>query len=285
MALPTKAKDNARSLDPTKLRTTTGYMPIEHHGLIGNMHTAALVATDGGLDFMCWPNFDSPSVFCRMLDREKGGCFTIAPANEQLLTTKQQYLPSSNILQTTFMSEEGALRLTDLFPRPKQMTPLEALEGEHRIENVVASDGQAGPLKKWLVRRIECIRGQVDVDVNCLPAFNYARDHHSVSIFHKHGEHDGEPEHRAVFRSKQLSLELLVTVDGTEGDDTPEVLFTEAEGSGLGSACVARVHLQEGQQVSFVLREEADTTHVTTALLDRLQQQTRVRTLTLINFT
>ena len=58
--------------DPGGLRAATGYLPIEQYGLIGNMRTAALVAIDGGLDYMCWPNFDSPSLFCRILDNTKG---------------------------------------------------------------------------------------------------------------------------------------------------------------------------------------------------------------------
>ncbi|KAK5135740.1 hypothetical protein LTR08_004726 [Meristemomyces frigidus] len=279
MAPARRASVGQDSLDPTGLRTS-GYMPIEHYGLIGNMHTAALCASDGALDFMCWPNFDSPSVFCRMLDKDKGGCFSISSSTNQLLTTKQQYLPSSNVLQTTFLSEDGAMRLTDFFPRPKHLTPLEALDKEHRIENVSASDGEAGQLRKWLVRRVECVRGHVDVDVKCLPAFNYARDQHAIRISAEHDHRDGEAGQHVVFRSKQLSLELLAIVgSGNEGEEVPKVLFEEAKGSGLGSACTAQFRMIEGQQVSFVLRdgegEVEDTTHITTALLDRVQQQTR----------
>src|SRR6201999_3207547 len=81
-------------------RLTTGYMPIECYGLIGNMHTCALVSTDAAIDFMCWPDFDSPSVFCRMLDKDKGGHFSICPTNLGTCSSKQNYLPSTNILQT-----------------------------------------------------------------------------------------------------------------------------------------------------------------------------------------
>lgn len=145
--------------DPTSLRSTTGYMPIENYGLIGNMHTCALVATDGSIDFMCWPDFDSPSVFCRLLDKSKGGHFFIGPKKGDHLTTKQQYLPSSNVLQTRYLGEEGVLNLVDFFPRPAKSTP--PLRS--------APVDSYSKLKKWLVRRVECIRGKVDVDVEVFP--------------------------------------------------------------------------------------------------------------------
>lgn len=274
MASTTKGSNADDQLDPTGLRESSGYMPIEHYGLIGNMHTAALVATDGGLDFMCWPNFDSPSVFCRMLDSEKGGYFTISPPNDAHVTTKQQYLPSSTVLQTMYLNDEGVMRLIDFFPRPKHLAPLEALEDQH--------DPATGLLKKWLVRRVECIRGNVDVTVKCLPAFNYARDQHTMEINADRACHGGEASQHVVFKSKDLSLELRATLDrGDDENEMPEVRFEKVDGSGLGDACLARLKLKEGQRVSFILRDyeaEADqhtSERITTALLDKAQQDTR----------
>ncbi|KAJ1803293.1 hypothetical protein LPJ75_005922, partial [Coemansia sp. RSA 2598] len=60
-------------------RNLNGYLPIDQYGMIGNLRTAALVGMDGSIDFMCWPEFDSPSVFCRLLDKDKGGHFSITP--------------------------------------------------------------------------------------------------------------------------------------------------------------------------------------------------------------
>jgi len=77
-----------------------------------------MVASDGGLDYMCWPNFDSPSVFCRILDKDKGGHFLINPKNDDLCTTKQHYLPASNVLQTRYLKEEGVMNVVDFLPRP-----------------------------------------------------------------------------------------------------------------------------------------------------------------------
>lgn len=96
-------RENLDELDPLGVRANTGYMPVEHYGLLGTMHTSALVATDAGLDFMCWPNFDSPAVFCRMLDKDRGGTFAITPRARHakgILTTKQQYLQHPEALDS-----------------------------------------------------------------------------------------------------------------------------------------------------------------------------------------
>ena len=66
------------------------YQPIEHYGIIGNMRTAALVGLDGAIDWLCWPRFDSPSVFGAILDADKGGRFLIAPASAEM-RYKQYY--------------------------------------------------------------------------------------------------------------------------------------------------------------------------------------------------
>ncbi|KAI9824881.1 MAG: hypothetical protein M1832_001486 [Thelocarpon impressellum] len=81
------------------------------------MRTCALIGIDGGLDFLCWPEFDSPSIFCGLLDKDKGGHFSICPAVEVKSMTKQHYLPNSSILQTRWIHEEGVLNMVDFFPR------------------------------------------------------------------------------------------------------------------------------------------------------------------------
>src|SRR5215472_10871178 len=88
---------------------------IAEHGLIGDLQTAALVATDGTIDWFCCPRFDSPSVFARILDRERGGYFRIAPANADCVV-KQLYFPDTAILITRFMSEDGVAELVDFMP-------------------------------------------------------------------------------------------------------------------------------------------------------------------------
>jgi GH15 family glucan-1,4-alpha-glucosidase len=136
--MPTSCS-NATTAPTGSLRSRyDGYLPIEDYGLIGNLRTAALIGMDGSCDFLCWsvlaeedpnscthaynlvasrPDFDSPSVFCRLLDKNKGGHFSISPPPDITCTTKQSYLPSSNILHTRYINEDGVAGLVDFFPR------------------------------------------------------------------------------------------------------------------------------------------------------------------------
>jgi GH15 family glucan-1,4-alpha-glucosidase len=102
------------------------------------------------------PDFDSPSVFGRMIDRKIGGHFTIGPKKGISVTTKQQYLPSSNVLQTRHLNEDGVLNIIDFFPATNKKPSQEDID-------------QGNDTRKWFVRRVECIRGAVDVEVEVLP--------------------------------------------------------------------------------------------------------------------
>ena len=84
----------------------TGYQPIENYGVIGDMHTAALVGMDGSIDWLCLPRFDSPSVFAAILDDEKGGRFKISPPRGEL-TAKQLYWPDTNVLGHALLLPDG----------------------------------------------------------------------------------------------------------------------------------------------------------------------------------
>jgi alpha,alpha-trehalase len=88
-----------------------GYLPIEDHGLIGDGATAALVGRDGAISWMCAPRFDSPPLFCRLLDARRGGAFTVAP--EDLIESRQYYEPDSAALVTEMRSPTGLVRVTD----------------------------------------------------------------------------------------------------------------------------------------------------------------------------
>lgn len=95
------------------------YQPIENYGVIGDLHTVALVGMDGSIDFMCFPAFDSPSIFAALLDQEKGGRFQLAPlfcTETEKVGRKQLYLPDTNILLTRFLSDEGVAELSDFMP-------------------------------------------------------------------------------------------------------------------------------------------------------------------------
>jgi alpha,alpha-trehalase len=124
------------------------------YGLIGNQHTAALVARDGSIDWGCFPRFDSPSVFARLLDRTRGGFHQIAPRAGYI--SHQQYVNGTNILSTLFEIRRGlVLALTDFMP----VGPLVSVpEGEPRI-----------------VRRLIARGGPIDVTITAEPRFDYAR--------------------------------------------------------------------------------------------------------------
>jgi GH15 family glucan-1,4-alpha-glucosidase len=135
------------------------YPPIENHGIIGNMRTAALIALDGTIDWLCLPRFDSPSVFGSLLDEKRGGHFRIAPKAD---SSKQQqyYLPDTNVLVTRFYSPEGTGEISDFMPM---------LESKSDTSSI-------------LIRRVKAARGTVAFRMECLPAFNYGRDSHKVEI-------------------------------------------------------------------------------------------------------
>lgn len=136
-------------------------------------------------------------------------------------------------------------------------------------------------LKKWLVRRVECIRGVVDLDVEIFPAFDYARQEHTTEILlpdHPPGSNESKT---VVFASKDLSLQLDVTIDRGEEDaeSCPTVMFRkERKENMLGDGVVAHIHLEEGQAISFVLRDDIPnhvTPDVTTLVLDKHQHDTQ----------
>jgi GH15 family glucan-1,4-alpha-glucosidase len=152
------------------------YLPIEDYGLIGNMHTAALVGRNGSIDWLCLPHFDSPSVFAAVLDDKKGGSFQISPTTDKF-TRKQVYWPETNILITRFLSGDGVVEVIDYMP-------------------VGVSRGEAG--FRQLIRRVEAIRGSIPIQMRCTPAFNYARDSHTTVL----------NEQGAEFKHATLSLQL-----------------------------------------------------------------------------
>ena len=131
------------------------YLPIENYGIIGDMNTIALVGLDGSIDFMCFPDFGSPTIFAALLDDKKGGRFTIAPEFAKM-KTKQLYLPDTNVLLTRFLSEDGVGEVTDFMP--------------------VKAMSEGGEL----IRRITTVRGRIEYKMFCMPRLNYALDTHRI---------------------------------------------------------------------------------------------------------
>ena len=85
-----------------------------NYGIIGNCRTAALISERGNIEWLCFPDFDSPSVFAALLDRTKGGSFGFDVSDRY--TVRQTYVPHTNILQTRFASDEGTFEVLDYMP-------------------------------------------------------------------------------------------------------------------------------------------------------------------------
>ncbi len=135
------------------------YPPIADHGLIGDLQTCALVSTDGEVDWFCCPRFDSPSVFASLLDRQRGGHFSIRPHTGGYVT-KQLYLPDTAILITRFLTEEGVGEVCDFMP---------VIEG-------AATD------RHQLVRLVRVVRGEMTFVAGCQPHFDYGRAGHKTEV-------------------------------------------------------------------------------------------------------
>ncbi|MBF6592702.1 MAG: hypothetical protein IVW57_19500, partial [Ktedonobacterales bacterium] len=97
------------------------YRPIGDYGVIGDCRTAALVGPDGSIDWCCMPHFDSPAVFCRLLDATRGGYFRVAPVSG--FRSAMAYMPDTNILDTGYETAGGRLRVVDFMPIRKRKRP------------------------------------------------------------------------------------------------------------------------------------------------------------------
>src|SRR5260370_8484802 len=97
-----------------RIEETERYPPIADYALLGDTRSAALISSHGSIDWPCWPRFDAGSLFARILDAQGGGFFAIHPAVPY--TTKRRYLDASNVLETTFTTDSGTVRLLDLMP-------------------------------------------------------------------------------------------------------------------------------------------------------------------------
>jgi GH15 family glucan-1,4-alpha-glucosidase len=131
------------------------YRPIENYGVIGDLSTAALVGMDASIDFMCFPRFDSPTIFAAMLDYRNGGCFQLAPKTGEF-KNRQRYLPDTNILLTRFLGESAIAAISDYMA-------MEHLGHRHN-----------------LVRRVKVVRGEITFRMLCAPKFDYGRSEHTI---------------------------------------------------------------------------------------------------------
>lgn len=176
------------------------YQPIENYGIIGDLNTVALVGMNGSIDFMCFPDFDSPSIFASLLDKEKGGYFRISPVLDNA-RHKQLYIPDTNVLLTRFLSEDGVSEITDFMP-------------------VVDRPG-------WntLIRRVTNVRGSLTYKMHCRPRFNYGRSGHTADL---------RDDNEIIFRSKgpdgiSIRLKSNQKLELSESDGHSEFRLEEGQ--------------------------------------------------------
>ena len=152
--------------------------PIENYGIIGDLHTAALVGMDGSIDWCCFPRFDSPSVFGAMIDRKKGGHFKIAPLGH--FNNKQLYRPETNILVTRFLHKDGVGEVTDFMPLK------------------TGDKNEKKPHDHQIIRMVRVVRGKLTFRLECFPAFDYARAQHTVRLESEGAVFESRSEERRV---------------------------------------------------------------------------------------
>jgi GH15 family glucan-1,4-alpha-glucosidase len=188
------------------------YKPIADYGIIGDLRSVALVGKDGCIDWCCLPRFDSPSIFAALLDDKKGGSFRLQPTGDG--GVKQMYLPNTNVLVTRFMGGQGMAEVTDFMPIGRE------------------SGGETDQQARQLVRIAKAIRGPVHFRMECRPAFDYARQPHTVDLL---------PDGRsAIFASP--AQQFVLKADQPLNRDENGV--------------IADFVLQSGQEAVFALRHQ-----------------------------
>ena len=216
------------------------YPNIADHGLIGDLQTAALVTTEGAINWFCCPRFDSPSIFASLLDADKGGHFQIAPERSDYVT-KQLYLPDSAVLVTRFMTADGVGELVDFMP----------------VQTGRATD------RHRIVRIMRVPRGTMQFTMNLQPRFDYARAKHKTEL----------SEHGAMFTSDDMRLTLH-----TAGGGAGSAGAGGKNGGGVhrqGNGVRASWTLHEGETAGVIIESMGgQPRRVQAAELDRLLNDT-----------
>jgi len=198
----------------------TDYPLIADHGLIGDLQTAALVSTDGCVDWYCAPRFDSPSVFGALLDAGRGGHFRVRPT-AGVFTSKQLYLPDTAVLVTRFLTTAGVGEVVDFMP--------------------VIATGPASPTHR-LVRMIRCVRGEMTFALDIAPRFDYGREPHALQL----------TDAGAVFRGARTAM----TAHLVREPDDQRLAYLVANG---GGDLHVEIRLTAGQMRGLILQTDADT--------------------------
>jgi len=213
---------------------TRTYQKINAYGVIGDCHSVVLVAPDGSVDWGCLPDFDSPAIFCRLLDEQRGGYFQIAPS-DQTIRGMQRYLRGSNVLQTRFAGESGEVILTDFMP----VETLSAWQFRELNNNTwTRADGSC----HCLVRIIECVQGEMPITMTLKVTPDYAGAPSEVTLV---------PEGRgAIISGAQQHVGLGVV----GAYRLPSFsMFVRQEGEDAHPSIIVQATLQEGERLLFAV--------------------------------
>lgn len=212
-------------------------LQIEDYALIGNMRTCALVGNNGSIDFLCWPRFDSPSIFARLLDTENGGGGHWIIRPHDFSVCKQNYIASTNMVKTKWIHEDGVLDVTDFF----------AVDGNPRATRQFQG-------KTVLVRKVQCIRGKMNVDVELSVGLDYGRSTGSFTAsklergsnwVRQYVYPDGKQDHE----SPSWVIDLRSTKNGL----SPDVqLFRQCSET---EQWLATIPLEEGQELYMAMSD------------------------------
>ena len=214
--------------------TTRTYQPIDAYGVIGDCHSVVLVAPDGSVDWGCLPDFDSPAIFCRLLDAQHGGYFQITPT-DCVINGSQRYLRDSNVLQTRFNSAAGELLLTDFMP----VETLSAWQFRELNNNTwTREDGSCHSL----VRIVECTQGELSITMTLKVSPDYAAAPSEVALL---------PDQRgAVISGGQQHVGLGIV--GAYRVPSFSISVSQQEGEQHPSL-IAQATLREGERLLFAV--------------------------------
>lgn len=194
------------------------FAAIEDHGVIGDLHTVALVALDGTIDFFCYPHFDSPTLFAALLDPDEGGRFQIAPIDE-CVRRRQLYLPNTNILITRFATADGIAEVMDFMPA----------DGSNR-----------------LIRRISGVHGRLALRIRCEPRFGYGNCVPDVQPVQGDVVFFGDEIALRLSHSPPISLVIEANAAQTEVEvgagEQINLMFAPADAEPLDTAGYERVY-------------------------------------------
>src|SRR5579859_443391 len=247
------------------------YQPISNYGVIGDCRTAALVGPDGSIDWLCLPHFDSPAILCRLLDADQGGFFRLNLVGGA--ETAMAYLPGTNILETTFTSANGRLRLLDFMPIRKRrrgahaarhlnaamlrlVSQRLAMDYERDLGNDVAASHR-------IQRMATCLEGSVEVELVLRATFDYARQGAKIELEQLAGDAVGA---LIWAGSRYLALVVRRVTTGASSKPGAPLAFEQTD-----HTLRLRATLQAGDQLVAALNYARDRAEAR-MLLARLAQ-------------